>query len=190
MIFQPLFSSFIVAEKIDLDNQILSSICYKEKLKNKNNDDKTIYLDLNKKDLSLFFSTILKKFNKIHNFLNLKKNIKQKLSLSWCNINNNDYIDSPHFHSDAFLSAVYYVKADKNCGDIEFTSPIVSLPYIINNKHIEQFNTYNSYTWKVKPETGLLIIFPSWLTHFVHKNKSNTDRISIAVNSKPLINIK
>lgn len=187
MIFQPLFSSFIATEEINLDNQMLSSICYKEKLKNKNND-KTIYLNLNKKDLSLFFSTILKKFNEIHNILNLKKNIKQELSLSWCNINNNDYIDSPHFHSDAFLSAVYYVKAEKNCGDIEFTSPIVSLPYIINNKHIEQYNTCNSYTWKITPKTGLLIIFPSWLTHFVYKNKSNVDRISIAINSKPLKN--
>ena len=34
----------------------------------------------------------------------------------------------------------------------------------------------------IRPEAGLLVLFPSWLRHSVNTHKGNRDRISIAIN--------
>jgi uncharacterized protein (TIGR02466 family) len=35
----------------------------------------------------------------------------------------------------------------------------------------------------IRPQPGLLVLFPSWLYHFVHPTESDSPRISIAFNA-------
>jgi hypothetical protein len=64
------------------------------------------------------------------------------------------------------LSAVYYVKFPENSGDLVFNP----------------FTHKNMWTKNIKPQDGMLVIFPSWLHHWTLKNRSNENRISISAN--------
>ena len=48
----------------------------------------------------------------------------------------------------------------------------------------EQFNPNVVYWFEPNPKSGKLVIFPSWLCHYVYPNKSKTQRISIAFNTQ------
>ena len=64
------------------------------------------------------------------------------------------------------LSAVYYVNVPENSGDLVFNP----------------FTHKNMWTKNIKPEQGMVVIFPSWLHHYTLKNRSNKNRISISAN--------
>ena len=66
----------------------------------------------------------------------------------------------PHDHLPFFLSFVYYVSSPKG------SPPII----------------FKSSNYKIYPEDGKLILFPSSLIHYVPKQKINNERICIAGN--------
>ena len=72
-----------------------------------------------------------------------------------------------HDHKErSELSGVYYLHVPDNSGDIHFRKNI-------DNKNFE---------WKMKSQTGKLILFDSSIEHSVPENKSKENRISIAFN--------
>lgn len=100
----------------------------------------------------------------------------------WVNVNPPGGYNSPHQHSDAHLSGVYYVeipasKSDAG-GSIEFLSPhpVRLLSTLIRSQLF-------SDRLRVQPASGDLLIFPSQLTHWVHPNDSGKPRITIAFNA-------
>ena len=48
---------------------------------------------------------------------------------------------------------------------------------------VEESNLYNSMGWQIPNENFKLILFPSYLEHFVESNKSDTPRISLSMNT-------
>ena len=60
--------------------------------------------------------------------------------------------------------------------------PVAAQQYVMNNKIIGEYNKFTSTDMSVEPAPGKLVIFPSWLVHYVENNLDNTDRISIAFN--------
>ena len=90
--------------------------------------------------------------------------------------------NSPHFHPNYFLSCVYYPKVEKNCGDLYFMNPTPGVKYALPFPLLNRQSIYNDVEYSITPETGKLVIFPSWLTHWVTPNHSDSDRISIAFN--------
>jgi len=100
----------------------------------------------------------------------------------WLNVNPPGGYNSPHQHSDAHLSGVYYVdvpKAKSEAGGaIEFLSPhpVRLLSTIIRSQLF-------SDRVRVQPTAGDLLIFPSQLTHWVHPNDSGKPRITVAFNA-------
>ncbi len=77
--------------------------------------------------------------------------------------------DSTGLHDHAHLSAlsgVLYLQAKKGCGDLYFRK-----------------DGKNDLT--IRPEVGKMVIFPPFLRHGVHANRSNIDRISFAFNLFP-----
>ena len=85
----------------------------------------------------------------------------------WFNIARNGEKTGIHDHAYlSSLSGVIYLQADKGCGDLYFRKEGVD-------------------DLSICPEVGKLIIFPPFLRHGVHANKSSRDRISFAFNLFP-----
>ena len=127
------------------------------------------------------------RFRKLHLEFDFEPSIEQTITNVWINLNSNDVIGSPHAHQVAMFSAVYYPKASAGAGNLEFMTPIAANRYAIPDGIRTRMNAFNSDTWSVKPETGKLVIFPSWLYHYVRGNTDGQDRISIAINSRFVI---
>ncbi len=107
---------------------------------------------------------------------------------AWPNVNRfGDYHDY-HNHPRSYLSGTYYVKVpagpeklrlrrDARPGCISFYDP----RYSVNMASIKgDANVDPEYT--VRPEPGMLLLWPSFLNHFVHPNLSKQARISISFN--------
>ena len=103
-----------------------------------------------------------------------------KIKSMWAIINEKSAWNQKHHHSNSDISAAYYVEAHDNCGDIVFYDPRPARVY----KHpiaIES-NDLNATVNSVKPEPGLLVLFPSYLEHSVKPNMSDKKRIVISFN--------
>lgn len=100
---------------------------------------------------------------------------------AWANVNGRGAFNAPHNHSDFHLSGVYYVATPETSGRsgvIEFLNPggAVSsfLPFgklLTRPQH------------RIAPKAGQLLVFPSFLRHWVYPNQDDAVRISIAFNA-------
>ena len=98
----------------------------------------------------------------------------------WAIINEKDAWNQKHHHSNSDLSAAYYVSAHENCGDIVFYDP---RPAPVHNHPISKTsNKLNATVNSIKPEPGMLVLFPSYLEHSVNPNLSDKKRIVISFN--------
>ena len=98
----------------------------------------------------------------------------------WAIINEKDAWNQKHHHSNSDLSAAYYVSAHENCGDIVFYDP---RPAPVHNHPISKTpNKFNATVNSIKPEPGMLVLFPSYLEHSVNPNLSDKKRIVISFN--------
>ena len=96
------------------------------------------------------------------------------------NVNTKDDFNMIHSHGQFQFSGAYYVKAPKDSGQIVFRDP---RPAAITNEFVtSQFNGGEVY--RIEPEEGKLLIFPSYLDHMVMPSKSDDDRVSISWNIK------
>lgn len=189
MNLQPIFCSFLVSDTLDLGND-LEDYCYNivrnENIRRNDSITQSSFLDLQDKKFKPLIENLSDRFNVLHRELGLSNTTEQVVSEYWININLNEKISFPHSHPNRLFSAVYYVKAEKDCGDLIFMNPNKVACQNISDDCIIEYNFYNATHWKVTPEKNLLIIFPSWLEHYVKPNLSNVDRISIAFNSRIL----
>ena len=103
-----------------------------------------------------------------------------KIKSLWAIINEKDAWNQKHHHSNSDLSAAYYVAAHENCGDIVFYDP---RPAPVHNHPISKSpNKLNATVNSIKPEPGMLVLFPSYLEHSVNPNLSDKKRIVISFN--------
>jgi uncharacterized protein (TIGR02466 family) len=90
---------------------------------------------------------------------------------------------APHSHPDNAWSGVYYVDSGSEnpdqplSGILEFLDPragaeAVSAP---GDPYGEPF--------RVRPQAGLIVVFPSWLYHWVHPYIGETPRVAISFNA-------
>ena len=94
----------------------------------------------------------------------------------WINVNKKNDWNVIHSHGQYNLSGTYYVKVPKDSGNIVFKDP---RPAAMTNNFM--VNTFDKGEFrKVKPIEGLLILFPSYLEHFVEPSNADEDRISIS----------
>ncbi len=98
-----------------------------------------------------------------------------KFHQMWACINKKHDQNLIHSHSNAFnLSGVFYLQVPKESGDIVFRDPrpgaIHAPDRIFNYGDSEYFIPFDN----------LVIMFPSYLEHFVLPNKNDEDRISMS----------
>jgi len=120
--------------------------------------------------------------------LEYSKNVFDKLELKydsfkitdmWSNVLKPGETHRPHTHSNNMLSGVYYVDAVETSGII-FTDPRPQAGVIqpdVNKQILD-----NASIVKYDSATNRMILFPSWLQHYVPVNETNKNRISIAFN--------
>lgn len=136
---------------------------------------------LTNSEITIFINSI---FPKIKNALDDlgwdkdKNNIK--ITSMWSIINNQAASNGRHIHANNYISAAYYVKSPKNCGDIVFYDPRDAKT--IRKPIVTEPNQLNSEVVNVTPQEGLLVLFPSYLHHSVNPNFSNDERIVVSFN--------
>jgi|TARA_R110000824_G_scaffold401537_2_gene612818 uncharacterized protein (TIGR02466 family) len=109
----------------------------------------------------------------------------------WLNVNRKGNFNPPHVHPGNDYSGCYYASFPENSGLIHFLDPRPQHRFSSPNpKSKENENWYLSdnpydtslFTHKIKE--GKVVIFPSWLTHYVDPNPTDSLRISIPFNAK------
>ena len=106
------------------------------------------------------------------------KNIRIKEM--WAIINKRNDFNVIHTHPNCYLSAAYYVKAPKNCGNFKVESPNIAKRYAY--PEIANQNELNVEVASINISEGDLLLFPAYLPHKVGKNESDEDRIVISFN--------
>ena len=112
----------------------------------------------------------------------------------WININSRNSMNSLHIHPLCCFSGAYYVHADPEVhGPIVFRTPLHARMGMIDsrlepNSELQDHNPTTAESWQYPPETGNLLIFPSWLEHYVNPSKTDDERISISFNIMANIN--
>lgn len=110
--------------------------------------------------------------------------VRGKLHLAaWANVCSTGHYHTVHAHSNSMWSGVYYVSMSSppprqpRSGVIEFLDPrdcagAIAYPGNVFGENIP-----------FRPEPGMLLVFPSWLKHYVHPNAGPEERISISFNA-------
>ena len=118
----------------------------------------------------------------------LKYNVDWGLQ-AWPNINRRGDYHNLHNHPHSYLSGTYYVampdqqqidkanRSDLNPGAISFYDPRgqANMLAIKDDAQVDA-------EYRVLPEAGMLLLWPSFLHHFVHPNASDEPRVSVSFN--------
>ena len=101
---------------------------------------------------------------------------------AWANVSESGAANAAHYHGASYWSAVYYVRAgDGEGGELVLHDP--RFPYLDMHAPDLRFrDAGGEQLIHTRPRSGMLILFPSWLTHSVAPWQGEGLRISIAIN--------
>ena len=138
--------------------------------------------------ISIMCRTMIQSFNKATELIAPAFDIS-KMEMKgegWININPQASYNVPHDHPGYTWSGVYYISVpetnDSRSGYIEFLDPRTSVSAF--SPELSKSSEYFSPKRTIKPYNGLILIFPSYLRHWVYPNDENKDRITAAFNFK------
>lgn len=186
-----IFVNFLAHDYLKLDNKKIADYCLRQQqispgiLVSNEGGWHSDYLNLTNLDSELapLFAAIADALAQVQNSFGFNTTIDHVIDSAWININNKGHANRAHKHTGSLFSGVYYVKVPKDSGNIEFTNPIQDHPHEIQDWMLADYNAFTATSWNVEPEEGKLLIFPSWLLHYVYPSHSDESRISIAFNS-------
>ena len=152
------------------DNDFIDNITSTSSKKNVLENEKLKFL----KDL------LLEEFYRF-SFDVMKYSNEFRITTSW--FTKSEKGESSHFHNhnNCMYSGVFYLQAEENSGDIEFTTYDDSR-WVLEKTEL---NDFNSVVWNWKPKSNLLLIFPSEIYHRISKNNADSTRYSLAFNLVP-----
>lgn len=109
----------------------------------------------------------------------------------WANVSGSGASNNWHVHPQALWSAVYYVDdgyggADdaQAGGQLVFQDPRYPMNRMFSNDLVFRApdGKPQGHTATIRPRSGMLIAFPSWLFHKVETYQGDGQRISLAIN--------
>ena len=168
---------------------------YIKKLQTEDNDRiiKSNVKGWHSKDFDLKNSVVIKFINLISP--NINQVIKDmqwdinsqtvKITSMWSIINTGGASNARHHHGNSAISAAYYVRAPKNCGEIVFYDPRPAP--VFSHPRASGPNAFNAMVNSINPIEGGLVLFPSYLDHSVNPNLSNEERIVVSFNISLLL---
>jgi uncharacterized protein (TIGR02466 family) len=182
-----IFNISIYKKNLNLNNKKLLRyiLTLKKQSKGRNKSNPTGWqsfdLNLTQPIFSKLNKEITEYFLQYINQILLKNNFK--ISNMWANVNGYKDYNLMHYHPNAVVSGVYYLKVPENSGNIFFVNPASQLIETSWDECIERYTTQNSPFVKVNPIEGQLILFPSWLQHGVEPNlNKKQNRVSLSFN--------
>lgn len=100
---------------------------------------------------------------------------------SWINLHDRGGFNFLHMHEGSLLSGTFYVSVPEGSGQFVFRDPrpgviTGSVKGGVPNGHADVHLT---------PSDGLMVLFPSWMEHYVEPHESDEPRIAIAFNANP-----
>jgi uncharacterized protein (TIGR02466 family) len=108
---------------------------------------------------------------------------RQMATEGWVNISDKGAYNTPHRHPGFTWSGCYYVQVPENpqgrSGLIEFIDPRGG----DGRQTLDDCDAFSSKIQQ-RPQAGMLVIFPSYLVHWVYPNEEAEQRISIAFNAR------
>ena len=184
---QDIFKTPLYKESLSLNNKEMASYCLTLQKDNKgrtisniggwqSDDLKGIH-----KPFEKLIDTIIIKGNSLAQTLDMNK---VRLYNIWVNINGYKDTNISHSHTHSIFSGVYYVNVPNNSGNIVFEHPTYdTIQYDWNHDSVKSWNAYNSSLWTQVSKTGDMLLFPSWLKHYVKPNLNKKEkRISLSFN--------
>lgn len=107
----------------------------------------------------------------------------------WANINGPGDANQMHCHPGSIWSAVYYpdpggAEIEGNGGELLLEDPRYPMAYsTVTDLVLRMPDREPMYSQvAIRPQAGLLVMFPSWLRHSVRPHKGDRERVSIAIN--------
>lgn len=101
----------------------------------------------------------------------------------WINVSPQGAYNTPHSHPRHQWSGCYYVTQPEveegQSGMIEFLDPRGSL----SDATLLRAQAF-SHSFRIRPEQGTMLVFPSFLQHWVHPNQQPQERITVAWNGR------
>ena len=106
---------------------------------------------------------------------------------SWINVHDSNMYMGEHEHHGSLLSGIYYLKFNnKKHVPVTFLNPLNKEIAAWQAYNYDQINTsnkflhHNSSPLKMNIKEGTVVLFPSYLTHFVPRSICNDDELRIS----------
>jgi uncharacterized protein (TIGR02466 family) len=98
---------------------------------------------------------------------------------SWVNLHDRGGFNFLHMHEASLLSGSFYLKVPAGSGALCFRDPRAGVLHgrvkgSVPNGHGDV---------RLKPSAGLIVLFPSWMEHYVEPHETDEARICIAFNA-------
>ena len=90
---------------------------------------------------------------------------------------------APHSHPDNAWSGVYYVDSGSENPDQPLSGMLEFLDPRAGAEAVSAPGDPYGEPFRVRPQAGLIVVFPSWLYHWVHPYTGETPRIAISFNA-------
>jgi uncharacterized protein (TIGR02466 family) len=103
-------------------------------------------------------------------------------AVGWANVCWTGNYNAPHIHPDSAWSGVYYVDAGDPDTAIPFSSCLELLDPRSAAGGAHTPGDPFGHPVRISPLAGLLVLFPSWLVHWVHPHSGRRERIAISFN--------
>ncbi len=105
----------------------------------------------------------------------------------WANIMKKDDVHEFHTHAMSSVSGTYYVQTSGDTSAIIFEDPafhrkMYEVPVDARKKQTGEPPYYNYNNWYRKPAADTLLMWPSWLSHRVERQRKDVERISVSFN--------
>jgi uncharacterized protein (TIGR02466 family) len=106
---------------------------------------------------------------------------KPRLDSMWVNLLKGAGHHTAHIHPQSFISGTFYVEVPDGSGAIRFEDPRLPLMMAAPPRREDAPKDLKPFV-SLKPHTGLLLLWESWLRHEVLPGTARKERLSISFN--------
>jgi uncharacterized protein (TIGR02466 family) len=100
----------------------------------------------------------------------------------WANVNEAGNYNMMHMHPGNHLSVVYYVATGTPNPDHEMNGRLELRDPRPAATYCRMPGAVGAESLLIRPQAGMMVVFPAWIEHWVHPFQGEGQRISIAIN--------